>query len=440
MQQTDLDAFLLFHLCNGGKEAVQEVNTKGVTGEMLSSFKHRQAFDLCVDQAANDGTTPEPADLKMLFGNVVKPSSIQLVWVITHLHRRREFNEMAVTNEKVQSLLQENDPVTAKEEFLASAERLKNDPSEAIKPTSIFDLGSAVKAEYETNESGELGIPTPWDAFNAMTRGLYPGTNTWFLARPGTGKTWILLVLALFAWLEGQKRKAEGGKPIRILIISPEMLKVQMAERFFTMLAKVAYGQVVGGTLGHFGKQSFFECIDANMDKEGIFILDAADGINPQRIELAIEQSGADVVVIDSAYKVKWKERAKDRFENMFTGVDLISTWSKREWSDGRKIAVLAASQLNRAADKKGGKDKSAVALSDNLSWEADNMFFLEQDEDMKADKRLRLLTEKVRRMAHYVKSILLNWNMETMDFTQVQDHAHNKTKFEDDEFNEDDF
>ena len=153
MSQVDLDAFLLFHLCKGGKKAVQQATTKGVTGEMLSSMKHRQAFDLIVEQAANEGTTPDATDIKMLFGNIVKPTSIQLVWVITHLHRRREFNEMAVTNEKVSGLLAENDPVTAKEEFLATAERLKNDPSEAIQPTSIFDLGGAVKEEYETNES-----------------------------------------------------------------------------------------------------------------------------------------------------------------------------------------------------------------------------------------------------------------------------------------------
>ncbi len=100
---------------------------------------------------------------------------------------------------------------------------------------------------------------------------------------------------------------------------------------------------------------------------------------------------------------------------------------------------MIAVSQLNRQADQKGGMNKSAVALADNLSWEADNLFFLEQDDDMKADKRLRLVTEKVRRMSQFTPSVTLNWNMETMDFSEIQTFAP-KPVFKDEEFGDSDF
>ena len=45
-------------------------------------------------------------------------------------------------------------------------------------------------------------------------------------------------------------------------------------------------------------------------------------------------------MIIDAAYKIKWLERAKDRFENMFVGVETVSNWSKREWRGDRKIAI----------------------------------------------------------------------------------------------------
>lgn len=431
----DLDGALLFHLLSGGKSSVDSVLAKGIRSEHLAKAKHRQAFALIIDQCDTDGTVPSSSDITGLFGDVVVPTGLELAWVVTHVHRRREFDKIANLTQALTSSLNDNDPLAAKKALLEAAEALRVDPSQSVQVSDIFSLGAGVKDEYAINESGKIGIPTPWPSMNSMTMGLYPGTNTWFLARPGTGKTWIMLVLALHAWRHGQ----ESGKPVNVLIVSPEMLKVQMAERMFTMLAKVGYGAVVGGMLGAYGKQSFFKVIDEAAVNKGIFIIDGSDGISPERIELAIEQTKADIVIVDSVYKIKWKERAKDRFENMYEGVDTISSWSKRSWADGRKVCLIAVSQLNRQADQKGGKNKSAVALSDNLSWEADNLFFLEQDEDMKADKRLKLLTEKVRRMSQFTSSITLNWNMETMDFSELEVQKP-KPKFKDAEFGADDF
>lgn len=427
----DLDAALLFHMSNGGPKSVTTVLKRGVRVEMLKTSQHQKAFELLVQQATDHQTTPTPHDLKTLFGNVVEPTSVHLSWVVSHLHRRREFNELAALSDSVRKALEENDPVLGREILLEAYKSLKNDPSQAVETTNLFSLGPEVKAQYEQSESGELGVPLPWPSLNDMMQGLYPGTNSWFLARPSTGKTWILLVIILYVWLHGQAKLAEGKKPINILIVSPEMLKAQLAERVFTMIAKVGYGDVVGGTLGVYGKQSFYETIDAHANKVGIHILDASDGLTPERIALAIEETGADVVAIDSVYKIKWAPKAKDRFENMYVGVDIVSGWSKREWSDGRKISCIAASQLNREADKKGGKNASSVALSDNLYWEADNMFLMEQDEDMKADKRLRLLTEKCRRQAKFAKTVLMEWDMTTMTFDEVPE-VKKSAKFKD--------
>jgi len=122
--------------------------------------------------------------------------------------------------------------------------------------------------------------------------------------------------------------------------------------------------------------------------------------------------------VIDAAYKIKWKQKA-DRFENMYEGVDLISNWAKREWQGGKKISMLADSQLNRRGGKKGGLVQESVALADNLNWEGDNIFFVEQTEDMKADKWCRLIAGKIRRMAEWKSSVAINWDMTEMDFSE---------------------
>lgn len=424
----DLDGQLLYLLTKGGPQAVKSAQARGITPELIFSAKHRQAFILVADQAESANSTPSPEDLNALFGPVTQTTALELSWVIQHLHRRNDFRSIAKLTEDLSSLLSSNDPVKAREELLNAAEALRLNAAEGIVPASLFAQGEGVKEAYELAESGGIGIPTPWPSVNAMTMGLYPGTSTWFLARPGTGKTWIILILILHAWMHGQ----ETGQPINVLIVSPEMDKVLLAERLFTMIAKVGFGHVVSGTLGAYGKDAFYQKIDEFAACVGIYVIDASDGITPDRIEIAIEQTNAHLVAVDSVYRIKWKERAKDRFENMYEGVDRISAMSKKKWSDGRKVAFIGVSQLNRNADKKGGKNMSAVAMADNINWEADNLFFLEQDDDMKADKVLCLLNEKARRMAEYKPKITVTWDMETMDFSEL--HAEEPKTYGDDD------
>ena len=49
-------------------------------------------------------------------------------------------------------------------------------------------------------------------------------------------------------------------------------------------------------------------------------------------------------------------------------------------------------------------------------------MFLLEQDSDMRADRRLRIHVGKLRRGAHPAKAFNVNFNFDTMDFSEVED------------------
>ena len=319
MAKYNLDAFLIFLMLSGKAEAVESAVSKGITPELIRGEQYKKAFDVIAHQCHSEGTVPTIADIQSMYGPTTAVSTgFDIAWVISQIHLRNQFHTMAHGVEELEGLLTSHNTVHARQLLLELAEKLAADPSLAVNVTNLFKLGPAVKAEYVINEEGGIAIPLPWATMNKMTRGLYPGSNTWILARPGTGKTWILVVIAVCAWIHGQ----ETGKPINVLIVSPEMSKEQCAERIFTLLAKVSYGQVVGATLGEYGKQEFFDSIDSFFKSIGIFVIDASDGLSPGSIAMAIEQVSADVVAIDSVYKIKWKERAKDKYENMYEGVD----------------------------------------------------------------------------------------------------------------------
>lgn len=430
-----LDGNTLYHVA-ACPEALVEAISIGIRPEHLDG-KAGQALAFAAEHHAETGAVPSVDDLRSLFGkDCVVQTSVARGFVFQEVMKRAMFRHIDGGVSGIVKKLQGNDPYGAYLDLQGLVESTAKVKPKHNPPTPLYSLGSDVKAGYELIKSGKIGIPTPWESMNAMTMGWWPRTNNWVVARPGTGKTWIEIVCADYVQ---SLRYGDEPEVFNTLIISPEMSKAQMAERFFTARAKVGYGSVVGATLGSFGESKYYKTIDSLAEEQGIWILDATDGLTPQRIEEAIDEVEAHFVVIDSVYKIKWSERARDRFENMYIGVDTISSWSKRDWKDGRAIAILAASQMNREGAKKGGAQQGSVALADNLNWEADNLFFVEQTEDMKADKRLLLSTGKCRRMAEYKPSIMLRWDMDTMDFSEIPMVAK-KPKFKDPGFEESPF
>ena len=435
MAALDLDGGTLYHVLSGGHEALVEAMSMGVRPEYMDG-KAAKALTFIADHHATHQMMPGIKDVESLFGGVVAQNGLARGFVFGELMRRALFRRVSMGVDKVDKALKANDPEGALALLLKAGEQAKEAKAKHKPPVSMFALGQAVKAEYDLMKAGGMGIPSPWKSVNAMTMGWWPGTNNWFLARPGTGKTWLVLVCADHAW--SQRFNTENPKELKILIVSPEMLKAQLAERFFTLKAQLPYGEVVGASLGAFSEKKFKGRIDDLSSQTGIWVMDQTDDLSPAHIEEACDELEADMLVIDAAYKVRWKERARDRFENMYEGVDRISNWSKRKWRDDKKITVLADSQMNRAGDKKGGMKQSSVALADNLNWEADTLFFVEQNEDLKADQRLWLHTGKVRRMAEFKSKVVLNWDMTTMNFGEYGETKTDADAWKDPGFDED--
>ena len=420
----DLDGNVLHHLLSGGPKSVTEALSFGLKPTFLDG-KSAKAFAFIVQHQMEHGSVPNAGDIASMFGDIVVATDLAPGFVFEETLRRGLYRRVADGVEGIEKKLKLNDPEGA---YLAMEECLTHASAAKVKgklPDSLFALGPNVLDEYKLVESGAIGIPTPWPSLNKMTMGWWPGTNSWLMARPGTGKTWLELIAAEYAW----KQRFNEGNPrvFRQLIVSAEMLKAQMAERFFVLRSKLPYGQVVSATLGAFAKKALDDTIHTHMHHDGIWILDGSDDLSPARIQEAIEALDIDLLVIDAAYRIPWFPKAKDRFESLYRGAEIVSGWTKRGWGPGKKkIAALVSSQMNRTGAGKGGASKqTAAALTDNIMWEADNALGVEQTDDMKADGRLCMHTVKVRRMAEYKEKVSIKWDMVGMNFDEVQFGGH---------------
>ncbi|CAB4203590.1 DnaB, replicative DNA helicase [uncultured Caudovirales phage] len=424
----DIDGNVIYACVSGGPHAVAEALSVGLKPSSLDG-RAAKAFGFIVQHMMEHATVPSAGDITSLFGDVVVQTDIARAFVFQECANRTLFRRIAAGQTEVDERLKANDPQGAFAALTKAREAAANSVPKKSAPTSLFSLGGAVLASYEESLLGGIPIPAPWESVNAMTRGWMPGTNSWFAARPGSGKTFLAIEAGLYAW--DQRNLAEKPKTINVLFVTPEMLELQIAERAFVMRSKIPYGAVVGASLSHFQMEKYKATIQALQEETGFWVMDASRGISPDRIGQAIEDTNADLVIIDAAYKIKWLERAKDRFENMFVGVETVSNWSKREWRGDRKIAIVASSQMNRGGDKKSqenqkkgpsqdGPGQSALALSDNIAWEADNLFMVDQDEDDKQSGISHLFPSKVRRMGEWRSKITLRWDMQKMDFSEI--------------------
>ena len=282
-------------------------------------------------------------------------------------------------------------------------------------PGSIFELGEKVLENYELVAGGYRGVELPWPSIDNMTAGLWPKTVTMFVARPNTGKSFICVICARHAWMKNKK----------VLIVSPEMSKEEMAERFFVVHSNVNYHDVVSGQLPTNVEARFKKVIKKSVDHENLWIMDSDDDLSTKGITAAIRACNPDLVAIDAIYDLRIRG---DRRERILGALE----WMKNSCKE-IGYSVIGFAQQNRAAElseKKGGGDRlGTIALVDEIAQDAHSVFALRQSKDEKADKILNVVPMKIRRGQYKKPSVRLHWDFSVMNFAEIQD--------DDDEYSE---
>jgi replicative DNA helicase len=273
-------------------------------------------------------------------------------------------------------------------------------------PDRLTDMGDGVIELYQKVASGYRGIELPWPTITNMTAGLWPKTVTIFVARPGVGKTFVAVIAARHAWLAGK----------RVLVVSPEMSKEEIAERFFVTEAGVSYVNVMRGELSDFEFPKLTATVDRLKGEDGLWIMDSDDDLSTKGMESAIRACKPDLVAIDSIYDIKVKGERRDR---VLTALE----WMKKS---AKEIGhhCIGFAQQNRVAElsekKGGGARLGTIALADEIGQDSHAVFALEQTKDMKADKVMQIKPLKLRRGVSARDAVRVHWDFEKMNFNEM--------------------
>ena len=340
------------------------------------------------------------------------------------IHRAIKYG-MTKTAEAVEADKQDE----AVSEIIKLSDHLRKKRSAQIRIRTLGQVAVEVLAQYEKTKRGEIGVPFPWPTMTAMTLGLWAATLSFFVARPGVGKTWSAVIMALHAASMGYK----------VLIVSPELGRVELGERLVAKHGNFAYGDMITGQLGSMVEAKLRKTVsELEAGPSNLYILDDEDHLGPEHIEQAIQTIEPHIVFCDSIYMMKVADgnvKGKGpgsgsskggRYDRILETVDWLRTSSRRY-----HIPIVGISQLSRdakmkkeSADQiKAGKGtgglEDAIAMSDTLFMDAHNLFALFQDKDMRLDKQLIYVPLKVRRQAQ-VSHVVIRWDMVNMDFDEI--------------------
>jgi len=424
----DLDATTLW-LATRSVDSYKRVVEMGVDVDLLSGSA-KSAWKFVTEYRGKHGELPGISIIAEHTGAVIRPpdegEEVALGYLVDRLHERAIYRALKYGLGKSIEALEADKQDESVSEVLRLSDHLRKKRIAQVQLRTLGQVAPEVLELYKRTKKGEIGIPLPWPTMTSMTMGLWPGTLTFFVARPGVGKTWTAVIMALHAWGEAKKK---------VLIVSPELGRVELGERLVAKYGKFSYGDMVTAQLGMMGEKALEETV-SELERIGdtFYILDDEDHIGPESIEQAIETVEPDLILVDSIYmmRVEKGEIKKGagskggRYDRILETVDWLRRTARRY-----KRPVVGISQLSRdakmkkeAADqiKKGrgtGGLEDAVAMTDTLFMDAHNLFALFQDRDMMLDKQLIYVPLKVRRQAMRAH-VAIRWDMSKMDFSEI--------------------
>jgi replicative DNA helicase len=358
-------------------------------------------------QANRDGQQYDSAT----FERVATPSQIQMIvdaatgrsMLPQHAESVRDAYYAAshakYQDEMKSAILDGGDYWTAKRQYDANVEAM------LLGNTVKSSKADRIKAAHEAvaraiNDPNSIsGIPTPYQHLNDFTAGWQFGDYTIIGARPGMGKTTFLCEQALAA--------VEQGYPCGFFSMG-DLTSEQMYTKLACLMAGLAMKQVRTGNIDDKQAALFYQQLEMLYDYP-IEVIDLKDcdnriGAITDRIRIGVEKSGWQMAIIDYVQQLRPNTAS-------LTGNQAYEQISQQIQKSAKynNISILAASQLSRAVENRGGTKRPTMAdlrSSGAFEQDADNICFLyrpgyygiEQDEEGFSIKyRTEVIFEKYR-------------------------------------------
>ncbi|MBF0553212.1 MAG: hypothetical protein HQK96_01500 [Nitrospirae bacterium] len=360
--------------------------------EYFEKYKAIPSFSLVEENFKEDFKTTCEADLK---------------YYIDEITNREAYNRVSLMLNDIYPIMDRGRGLDALEKLDLKIKDIYKGLSSPDDIKSLFSYGDEVLEMYEKAKLGLVGISTPWETMNSITLGWQPEDLAMFIARPGVGKTWVLVLLAMHAWSVAKKK---------VLFVSPEIANARVLFRFLSAQIRADYEIMRKGKLGDMMEKKLREKIGSLMaEDDGNFKIIGRDfGSDLRAVEKGVILTEPDIVFVDGAYLINRKSKTVDKHERISEVIDELKGMGKKY-----SVPFVASSQLNRKASGKRDIKDDMISFTDAVFMDADYVFAMIQDMDMRADKIMNIQPIKIRE-GDLTRKIVLRWDFSSSDFSEL--------------------
>lgn len=407
----DLDKEFVRSILRGGKSAVlaaidRDIDKEFEVGKEKGSYlvgDGKKAWTFIRSHFSQYDELPSLEAIENLGIDMGGSMTDSHLFFLDEVFKRRLWQLQRHGTKAVSEKLEAKDPSGAAEVWIEIHRKIQEEALTVRKVENLLSLGKQVIADYMDAKAGKRGIPTPWPSMDSQTLGWWPEDLILFVGRLGVGKTWTLVICAHKAWMAGHK----------VLVVSTEMNKMQMARRFFALHLKLPYDDIRRGKLGEFVESKFFQGVQEIMGADGINIVAGDFDYSIDNIATVIMDTKPHLMCLDGPYLIK--NVGKDRHEKVSNTFDDLKKINKKTG-----IATITNLQFNRSAKTGQAQTIAAdnIGITDVAGWNADAAYGLQQSEEMRSNWEMGLKGLKIREgMPDEFK---IHWNHGAMDFTEI--------------------
>ena len=346
--------------------------------EDFSDFTYRSIFSTC-EKLYQAGKKMTPDNIISHLSNISNINEI-IVEIISETFDYIDFlsscqkvkeiskkQNLLKLNKELESLLKNSEDVKVEELERLYQKTFERNIEEGIEESEdILDILDEVVERKKRYEEGKpfIEIDTGYYSLNQFTSGFHRGELTILAARPGMGKTAMMLNMVV--------RQIKNGT--RVMIFSLEMSMKSLVERMVAMLSGVDLQKIRRGSLNDEELDKVVRAFDfLNSIEDNLTIFDKSN-ITINEIKLEIRKHKVDVVYIDYLQLIN----SSSQYNNKNVEVGEVSRVAKvmaRELD----VAVVMLAQLSREVERRTNKKPVLSDLRDSgeIEQNADVVFFL---------------------------------------------------------------
>jgi replicative DNA helicase len=396
---------LVAALIENGVSGLRKVQSRGIKAEDLTEHG-RVGFEIVQQHFKDYGLVPSAATVSELTGQDFETPLESLDFFIDEVIKNKLFTMIRAGIDDIAPKMRQHDPAAALTllEQLASKARAELDASR----DEVVGLGRqslAVKEIYDRIKHGERGIPLPWPTMMEHTLGLWPGEVMLFVARPGSGKTFTLIICALFAAAAGKK----------VLFLTTEMDKTAIARRMLSVRMKLPFQAFRGGRLTYFEERGFEAEVQrlGDVDDTNIRLAGGDFKFSLDHLETVVSQEKPDLLVIDGIYLLETPGQSRN--ERAAAAMDGVKRLANRS-----KIPIISSTQFNRINKKDDDSTATLdnIGMTDTAGMNFDLIYGVFQSQDMYKDRQLLFVHMKGRDVPPL--NVGINWDIERGNFVEL--------------------